>query len=81
MCLNCGALSRVNQSGDGLELCNNPNDMFNSGGGGGLFDSLFGGMGNSNGVSDFEVMGTNKSNQEKATKRQGTIIDVEVERD
>ena len=81
VCLNCGALSRVNQSGDGLELCNNPNDMFNSGGGGGLFDSLFGGMGNSNGVSDFEVMGTNKSNQEKATKRQGTIIDVEVERD
>ena len=83
VCLNCGAFSRANEKGDGLELCNNPYDMMNDGGGSGsLFDSLFGGMGGGDGISDFEVMGSG-SKQEKAnkSKRQGTIIDVEVERD
>lgn len=84
MCLNCGAFSRANEKGDGLELCNNPYDMMNEGGGGGsLFDSLFGGMGGGDGISDFDVMGSGNSNkQEQAkSKKQGTIIDVEVERD
>ena len=84
MCLNCGAFSRANEKGDGLELCNNPYDMMNDGGGSGsLFDSLFGGMGGGDGSSDFEVMGSGNSKQEQAnkSKRQGTIIDVEVERD
>jgi len=40
VCLNCGAYSRANSKGTGLELCNNPNDMM--GGSGTLFDSLFG---------------------------------------
>ena len=84
MCLNCGAFSRANEKGDGLELCNNPYDMMNEGGGSGsLFDSLFGGMGGGDGISDFDVMGSGNSNkQEQAkSKKQGTIIDVEVERD
>lgn len=84
VCLNCGAFSRANEKGDGLELCNNPYDIMNEGGGGGsLFDSLFGGMEGGNGISDFEVMGSGNSKQEQAkkAKRQGTIIDVEVERD
>ncbi|KAK1749219.1 hypothetical protein QTG54_001158 [Skeletonema marinoi] len=84
VCLNCGAFSRANEKGDGLELCNNPYDMMNEGGGSGsLFDSLFGGMGGGDGISDFDVMGSGNSNkQEQAkSKKQGTIIDVEVERD
>ena len=84
VCLNCGAFSRANEKGDGLELCNNPYDMMNEGGGSGsLFDSLFGGMEGGNGASDFEVMGSGNSKQEQAkkTKKQGTIIDVEVEKD
>lgn len=83
MCLNCGAFSRANEKGDGLELCNNPYDMMNDdGGSGGLFDSLFGGMGGGDGNSDFEVMGSGSSRQEQASKsKRGTIIDVEVERD
>jgi len=86
VCLNCGAFSRANEKGDGLELCNNPYDMMNEGGGSGsLFDSLFGGMGGGDGISDFDVMGSgsgNSNKQEQAkSKKQGTIIDVEVERD
>lgn len=83
VCLNCGAFSRANEKGDGLELCNNPYDMMNEGGSGSLFDSLFGGMEGGNGISDFEVLGSGNSEQEQAkkAKRQGTIIDVEVERD
>lgn len=83
VCLNCGAFSRSNEAGDGLELCNNPYDMMNEGGGSGsLFDSLFGG----NGVSNFDAMGSSsdggrKEEQTKKTRKQGTIIDVEVERD
>jgi len=87
-CLNCGAFSRANEKGDGLELCNNPNDMMNQGMGGaeGLFDSLFGGMGDmggGNGMPDFEVMGgpEKKNEQANKAKRQGTVIDVDVERD
>ena len=83
VCLNCGAYSRVNEKGDGLELCNNPNDIMN-GGQGSLFDALFGGSGMSD---DFNVVDTTTSSnrpsedERRKVKRQGTIIDVEVERD
>jgi len=87
VCLNCGAYSRVNVDGNGLELCNNPNDVM---GGGGLFDSLFG-MGG-NGMSDFVDVdnvvspssssgGSSGDPAKKGKKSQGTIIDVDVERD
>jgi hypothetical protein len=81
VCLNCGAFSRANANGDGLELCNNPYDMMNEGGSGSLFDSLFG-MGVGDGFSDFGVIESDSKKEEQAKKkRQGTIIDVEVERD
>lgn len=78
VCLNCGAFSRVNEAGDGLELCNNPNDIM--GGQGSLFDALFGG---GDMMSDFGVMDSGRPSEEekKKVKKQGTIIDVEVERD
>lgn len=88
VCINCGAYSRANEAGDGLELCNNPNDVMQ----GSLFDSLFGGGGGGgmggNGMSDFtDVFSSDGPKTESAedpakkAKRQGTIIDVEVERD
>ena len=82
VCLNCGAFSRVNEKGDGLELCNNPNDIMN-GGEGSLFDALFGGgMSDDFGVVDSNISSNRPSEEERRkVKRQGTIIDVEVERD
>ena len=79
VCLNCGAFSRVNEAGNGLELCNNPNDIMNEGS---LFDALFGGS-SIGGMNDFGAMDTGRPSEEerKKVKRQGTIIDVEVERD
>eukprot|EP00578_Thalassiosira_sp_NH16_P016474 CAMPEP_0181108138 /NCGR_PEP_ID=MMETSP1071-20121207/17470_1 /TAXON_ID=35127 /ORGANISM="Thalassiosira sp., Strain NH16" /LENGTH=251 /DNA_ID=CAMNT_0023191721 /DNA_START=127 /DNA_END=882 /DNA_ORIENTATION=+ len=85
VCISCGAFSRVTEKGDGLELCNNPNDVNNMGGS--LFDSLFG-MGG-NGMSDFADItggpqqegGTGREEEAKKAKRQGTIIDVDVERE
>ncbi|KAL3774747.1 hypothetical protein ACHAWO_012072 [Cyclotella atomus] len=78
VCLNCGAFSRVNERGDGLELCNNPNDIM-GGGSGSLLDALFGSGGDEYGFDG----GSSRSSEEerKKVKRQGTIIDVEVERD
>ena len=71
----------MNEKGDGLELCNNPYDMLNEGtGGGSLFDSLFGGS-SMGGMSDFGITDSPSEEQRKKVKRQGTIIDVEVERD
>ena len=91
VCLNCGAYSRANQRGDGLELCNNPNDMM--GGSSTLFDSLFGPNPMSSGMGgrseSFEYTETNvevnvspeKKKSNPAKKAKGPIIDVEVERD
>eukprot|EP00970_Alexandrium_tamarense_P001199 scaffold128_cov198-Alexandrium_tamarense.AAC.22 len=96
VCLNCGAFSRVNEKGDGLELCNNPYGgggiMDESGGmeGASLFDALFGGMGaGGEGMSDFIGVSdssnssttSGKEDQVKKAKREGTIIDVDIERD
>ncbi len=85
ICINCGSLSRANANGDGLELCNNPNDMIGGIGGGSLFDSLCG-MGG-NGMSDYDDVADSGSKREsseekaKKAKRQATVIDVDVERE
>mmetsp|Transcript_6229 Transcript_6229/g.9371 ORF Transcript_6229/g.9371 Transcript_6229/m.9371 type:complete len:268 (-) Transcript_6229:185-988(-) len=91
VCLNCGAFSRVDEKGDGLELCNNPYDsVLNENGGGSMFDALFGGGGGDGMSGGFEDVfgggdvvggGAKKESPEAKAKRQGTIIDVDVERD
>jgi len=101
VCLNCGAFSRVDEKGDGLELCNNPYDsVLNENGGGGMFDALFGGGGGDGTSGGFEDVfgggggledvfgggdvvggGAKKESPEAKAKRQGTIIDVDVEKD
>jgi len=89
LCLNCGATVRANREKDGVELCNNPNDLFNGGDGfGSMFDSLFtremmeedvqspfsgGSVSNNSG-------GGSTSRMDK-DKREKTIIDIDVKDD
>uniref|UniRef100_A0A7S0ACI9 TFIIB-type domain-containing protein n=1 Tax=Minutocellus polymorphus TaxID=265543 RepID=A0A7S0ACI9_9STRA len=86
ICVSCGSLIRTNAAKDGIELCNNPNDIM---GGGSVFDQLFGSMA---GISpqqvvdeiDADVNGSkprNKSPGESKSRRENTIIDVDVESD
>ena len=85
ICVSCGSLIRTNAAKDGIELCNNPNDIM---GGGSLFDQLFGSMA---GISpqqvvdeiDADINGSKprKSPDESKSRRERTIIDVDVESD
>ena len=50
VCMSCGSFVRANENKDGVELCNNPNDVM-GGSDESLFDALFGG-GNMGGKSD-----------------------------
>ena len=80
VCLNCGAFSRVTEAGDGLELCNNPNDIM-GGQQGSLFDALFGG---GDTMDDFGVVDASRPSEQarkSSVKKPGNVIDVEVERD
>mmetsp|Transcript_24874 Transcript_24874/g.36501 ORF Transcript_24874/g.36501 Transcript_24874/m.36501 type:complete len:270 (-) Transcript_24874:190-999(-) len=89
-CLNCGATVRATKDGKGVELCNPNPDFDNLGGGGDLFEDLFGGMmggpggnqgmGRAN-VDDVEITvepTTSKTGSQQSQKRQGTVIDVDV---
>ena len=85
ICLNCGSMSRSSADNSGLELCNNPNDILNQGS---LFDSFFGGgMGVNSPMTDVFSDATSSSSggreddKVKQAKRQGTVIDVDVERE
>lgn len=89
VCINCGGFVRANEKKDGVELCNNPNDVM-GGSDESLFDALFGGgnMGRNTAtdIPDVFVNGSptgRRGSEEEArkAKRQGTIIDVDVERD
>lgn len=87
-CLNCGSLVRANREKDGVELCNNPNDMFeNSGGFGSLFDSLFTTEtvieeeSSSPFSRDSSSMNTGGQSRKDKAKRERTVIDVDVEDD
>ena len=83
LCYSCGSLIRANADKDGIELCNNPNDIM---GGNSLFDQLFGGMG---GLSpqqvvdeiDADINGSKagKGGRQSKARRESTIIDVDVE--
>ena len=83
--MSCGSLIRTNAAKDGIELCNNPNDIM---GGGSPFDQLFGSMA---GISpqqvvdeiDADINGSKprKSPDESKSRRERTIIDVDVESD
>eukprot|EP00567_Pseudictyota_dubia_P017083 CAMPEP_0197435996 /NCGR_PEP_ID=MMETSP1175-20131217/3475_1 /TAXON_ID=1003142 /ORGANISM="Triceratium dubium, Strain CCMP147" /LENGTH=274 /DNA_ID=CAMNT_0042965163 /DNA_START=142 /DNA_END=966 /DNA_ORIENTATION=+ len=90
ICLNCGSLVRASADGDGLELCNDPESMFAQDGGmfggGGLFEDLFGG-GGVTGPGDTVVTTTTtttvteEERRKDETRRQRTVIDVDVEVD
>ena len=87
ICVSCGSLIRTNAAKDGIELCNNPNDIM-GGGSGSPFDQLFGSMA---GISpqqvvdeiDADINGSKprKSPDKSKSRRERTIIDVDVESD
>mmetsp|Transcript_13776 Transcript_13776/g.19704 ORF Transcript_13776/g.19704 Transcript_13776/m.19704 type:complete len:260 (+) Transcript_13776:56-835(+) len=86
LCLSCGSLIRATVDCDGIELCNDPNEIFNEGGFASIFDSLFGNE--SITIVEDEVFSTNSLNRETDRRsrggksfREGKIIDVDVERD
>eukprot|EP00565_Helicotheca_tamesis_P009416 CAMPEP_0185740240 /NCGR_PEP_ID=MMETSP1171-20130828/37346_1 /TAXON_ID=374046 /ORGANISM="Helicotheca tamensis, Strain CCMP826" /LENGTH=254 /DNA_ID=CAMNT_0028412039 /DNA_START=130 /DNA_END=894 /DNA_ORIENTATION=+ len=79
ICLNCGSFVRADVDKNGIELCNSPDDVMNSGAGG-LFSDLFGGGGMFDTQDVQDVSSTTTTNtREQKQKRERTIIDVDVE--
>lgn len=84
ICLNCGSLIRANQNLDGIELCNNPNDIFDEKS---RVSSIFDIFTSDPSVYEEQnfTTSTTDSNDEKKRreqqKRERTIIDVDIEDD
>jgi hypothetical protein len=80
ICLNCGANIRSNLDGDGIEICNNPNQsgLFNGDYGGGSFFDIFNG-----GFDDVNGGGNANTGSSPSSKKanSSTIIDVVVDDD
>lgn len=89
ICLSCGTIVRANSDKSGLEICNNPNDILEKNNS--PFDDIFGGSSSGGSFADFfdassesqPTMGTKpkKESREAKAKREGTIIDIDVEKD
>jgi len=95
ICLSCGTLLRANVDKDGIELCNNPNDiydedsrissffdLFTTGGsdGGGVFGSSSS-DGDPTAFFGENPRPTDSDDRKKKEKRERTIIDVDVTED
>ena len=92
ICLNCGQLVRANASVDGVELCNDPNDIFDEKSRvSSIFDiftsdrSVYEDANSSSPTTNIfgDVFSDNSNDSKKKdqTRREGTIIDVDVEKD
>ena len=87
LCLNCGTLLRANVDKDGIEMCNNPNDIYDDKSRiSSIFDLFSGGVdneaadflgGNGGGFMDFGE----KDDKKDKKRRESTIIDVDVTKD
>ena len=83
ICLNCGSLVRANIDKDGIELCNNPNDIYDENSRiSSLFDLFTGGVdsGNTGGAFYEETTTTIETKQDKQ-RRERTVIEVDVTKD
>ncbi len=83
ICLSCGQLIRANQSLDGIELCNNPNDIFDEKS---RVSSIFDIFTSDRSVYEEDVITSTTviDNDKKKTeqiRRERTIIDVDVAED
>lgn len=83
MCLNCGSLLRANLNKDGVELCNNPNDIYDESSRlSSLFDLFKGDDAEGIFNQQKEFTPTNFDDGKKDKKRrETTIIDVDVTND
>lgn len=82
MCLSCGSRVRATREKDGVELCNDPSSVLQDESLGSIFESLFGGDSGSSTPFNENAEGyTSPSKNKGESKRQGTIIDVDVEED
>jgi len=92
ICLNCGSLLRANLNKDGVELCNDPNDLYDDNSRiSSFFDLFTGGVGVDDGARDEFIGGqgqettttttTTVESKEKKERRERTIIDVDVTKD
>ncbi len=84
ICLNCGQLIRATQDLDGIELCNNPNDIFDEKS---RVSSIFDIFTSDPSVYEEETITTTTSIFDDGSKktdrkrRESTIIDIDVEKD
>jgi len=81
ICLSCGSLLRVNLEKDGVELCNDPSDIYDDNSRVSSFFDLFtGGVDNDGGLFQGDNVDTSTTATSKKDKdrREGTIIDVDV---
>jgi hypothetical protein len=82
VCLSCGQLIRATASGDGIELCNDPNDIFDEKS---RVSSIFDIFTSDRSRYEEDVSSTTfvDSEQKKKdkTRRETTVIDVDVETD
>jgi hypothetical protein len=86
ICLNCGSLLRTNLEKDGLELCNDPSDIYDDRSRVSSFFDLFtGGVDNDGGLfgetMDTTTTTTTAESKKDKDRREGTIIDIDVTKD
>jgi hypothetical protein len=88
ICLNCGSLIRANLAKDGVELCNDPNDMFDESSRVSSFFDLFTrdldtNVGSSDGAfyEETSVQRKTMENRQDRERRERTIIDVDATKD
>ncbi len=85
MCLNCGALLRATVDKDGIEMCNNPNDIYDDNSRiSSLFDLFVDSNNNGNSGAFFgetTTTTTYEDDRKSKQRRESTVIDVDVTKD
>lgn len=82
ICLNCGSLLRANLNKDGVELCNDPNDIYDDRSRiSSLFDLFTGGVDNDASGFIGQETTTTKTTVESKERRERTVIDVDSTKD
>jgi len=86
ICFSCGKLVRSTRAKNGIELCNDPNSILQDNEGSIFGNSFFGGGGRSDIFNEEELFSSNNqadrknsSSAKDKAKREGTIIDVDIE--
>lgn len=88
LCLNCGSLIRANLAKDGVELCNDPNDIFDESSRVSSFFDLFtrdmdtsAGTGGGAFYEETTIQRKTMENRQDRERRERTVIDVDATKD